>query len=258
MCPEGMVAQNAALYYKISIDALNRGYHDKINKLRRSMDSATIAQSDYLQQLQTLEKLYNNQQKQLEELADRFARENFDDCSEIHTLAFEAFKAGNIEEAIRILESVDSKTEISNAQQHKARGKALEKTGNEMLDEAINAIERVEQLKTLAVSYATIQQIKETEELYRKNLIGDSTDIGSMTGLACCYEAQSNLQEAIKWYKKALEHSSRQPQLYQELLPELHCRIAGLFDQLNEPGLAEEHRVHCPEIIRLRQLNHKK
>ena len=122
MCPEGLIAENTAKYYDISLKAVTDGYNKRINALQEQLAKALIDAKTYGEQAKTLSDQFTNQQNQLEELADKFARENFDDCSAIQKQAFEAFKQGNIEEAIRILETVDSDAEIAKAKEQSQRG----------------------------------------------------------------------------------------------------------------------------------------
>jgi hypothetical protein len=108
MCPEGSIAQNTLKYYNISLAELTKGYEERIKKLQCKKDSAMIDAGVFGEKAKTLSQQFLSQQKQLEELADKFAHENFDDCSGIHKQAFEVFKAGKVDEAIRILETVNS------------------------------------------------------------------------------------------------------------------------------------------------------
>ena len=125
MCPEGLIAQNTLKYYNISLASLTNSYESRIKSLQEKMAKAEIDSKTYGELAKTLSEQFENQQKQLEELACKFASENFDDCSAVHKQAFEAFKLGKITEAIRILESVNSETEIAKAKQQQSKAKKL-------------------------------------------------------------------------------------------------------------------------------------
>ena len=163
LCPAGQLAANRLKYYRISFEALTKGYRDKVGELEKQRDKAGIDARRYAEQLQLLEDQYRNQQKELEQLADRFARENFDDCSEVHKQAFWAFQTGNIEEAIRILETTDSEKEILLAEHQKEKGKILEKEGQSMQQEADSILNLMRQLKL-------------TGKVYELNLLYQSSD----------------------------------------------------------------------------------
>ncbi|MGV8134421.1 MAG: hypothetical protein AB2L20_04335 [Mangrovibacterium sp.] len=178
LCPEGQLAANRLKYYRISFEALTKGYRDKVGQLEKQRDNAEIDTQHYAEQLKLLEGQYRNQQKELEQLADRFAHENFDDCSEVHKQAFLAFQSGNIEEAIRILETMDSEKEILLAKHQKEKGEILEKEGRSMQQEADSILNIIRQLKLTgkiyelkslyqssdSVSQEELERIKKTDE----------------------------------------------------------------------------------------------
>lgn len=163
LCPAGQLDANRLKYYRISFDALTKGYRDKVGQLEKQRDNAEIDARHYAEQLKLLEDQYRNQQKELEQLADRFAHENFDDCSEIHKQAFHVFQTGNIEEAIRLLETMDSEKEILLAKRQKEKGGILEKEGRSMQEEADSILN-------------VIRQLKLTEKVYELELLYQSSD----------------------------------------------------------------------------------
>ncbi len=166
LCPAGQLATNRLKYYRISFEALTKGYRDKVRQLEKQRDNAEIDARRYAEQLELLEDQYRNQQKELEQLADRFAHENFDDCSEIHKQAFQAFQTGNIEEAIRILETMDSEKEILLAQHQKEKGEILEKEGRSMQQEADSILNVIRQLKLTGKIYELRSLYQRSDSLF--------------------------------------------------------------------------------------------
>ena len=239
MCPEGMIAENSAKYYGISLSALTKGYEQTIKDLMKQRDSSLINMTTYSEKAKALGELYKTQQKQLEELAEKFARENFDDCSAVHRRAFDAFQAGNIEEAISILESVNSEEEINKAKQQKQRGIALENTGIELQGEALTALGQIEKMKVQAELYVVKKQFVEAENQYKLILKSDSTNIGSMISLAVFYTSQSQFTDALNWYQKAVVQAKTDPQNNKLILVDLYLHTSEIHLFLKQFDLAE-------------------
>jgi len=239
MCPEGMIAENSAKYYGISLSALTKGYEQTIKDLMKQRDSSLINMTTYSEKAKALGELYKTQQKQLEELAEKFARENFDDCSAVHRRAFDAFQAGNIEEAISILESVNSEEEINKAKQQKQRGIALENTGIELQGEALTALGQIEKMKVQAELYVVKKQFVEAENQYKLILKSDSTNILSIVSLASFYDSQSQFTDALNWYQKAVVQAKTDPQNNKLILVDLYLHTSEIHLFLKQFDLAE-------------------
>ncbi len=205
MCPEGLIAQNTLKYYNISVASLTQGYQEKISALKHQKEKAEIDARTFEEQAGLLAEQFSNQQNQLEELAEMFARENFDDCSAIHSQAFEAFKTGNLREAIRILESVNSKEEISRAKEEKRKWKEIEYNARMVQSQSDSIIQQnIDKLIFQARLYESEFRFAEAEEAYETAVLADTTNSYNMYKLATFLRQQNKLDKCIRWAKAAL------------------------------------------------------
>jgi len=209
MCPEGLIAKNTLKYYEISLAGLTRGYHDRNKRLQEKLSKTEIDALTYSKLADSLARQFDNQQKQLEKLADKFARENFDDCSAIHQQAFQSFKMGNIEEAIRILETVDSETEIAKAKQQQNKAEKIINEGIDMLSQSKNIIQQnISKLMFQKDLYITSFRFQEAEQCFIAALNADTTNFETIFAFAKYFYNNVELEKSITWQTKALELAS--------------------------------------------------
>ncbi|MEI8007342.1 MAG: tetratricopeptide repeat protein [Bacteroidota bacterium] len=205
MCLEGLIAQNTLNYYNISLAGLTQGYANKIKNLQEQRDKAVINSKMFAEQAKALGDQFNMLQKQLEDLSGKFAHENFDDCSAIHKRAFEEFKQGNIEEAIKILETVNSETEIDKAKQQRSKGINLEKEGKEMQLTADTIIQQnIKKMMFQADLYTAEFRFSEANKSYEFAVSADSTNVDNIFAYANFLRSQRQFDKAVKWYNIAL------------------------------------------------------
>jgi tetratricopeptide (TPR) repeat protein len=103
----GVIAAAKREYYDVSDKALRASYNRVKNALREQVTQSQISQMDYIEQMKQLQERYDRQRASLDELAEKFARVNFDDVSDLYREALQLFKGGQIEEAIKKLEDAD-------------------------------------------------------------------------------------------------------------------------------------------------------
>lgn len=205
MCPEGQVTQNTLKYYNISLAGLTKAYEARVTSMKQQMEQAQIDRKTYMEQARDLANQYEKQQGQLEELAEKFARENFDDCNAIHQQAFDVFKLGDIAEAIRILESVDSKKEIEKALQEKSKWKDIEKKAIEIQAETDSIIQQnIKKLMFQGDLYAAEFRFGDAERAYEMAVLADTTDFQKVNYYAYFLRRQNKFSEGLKWAQTAL------------------------------------------------------
>jgi hypothetical protein len=205
MCPEGTIARNILKYYDISLAALTKGYNGQLSMLQEKLDRTEIDRRAYERQAGALADRFTNQQKQLEELAEKFARENFDDCSDVHRRAFEAFSNGSVDEAIRILESVNSEAEIEKAKAQREKGSRMVTEGNAMQAESDNVIrQNILKLLFQAALYETSDRFEEAGRTYESAAMADSAFFQGVWSASKYFFAQNNADKALRWGRAAL------------------------------------------------------
>ena len=101
----GVVDAAKKEYYDISDRSLKAGFEREKAKIRRERDEAKITAQHFEEQWKQLQEQYDNQKKELDVLAEKFARVNFDDVDSLYRQALGLFKDGKIDAAIEILEN---------------------------------------------------------------------------------------------------------------------------------------------------------
>ncbi|MEM6768870.1 MAG: hypothetical protein AAF655_28290, partial [Bacteroidota bacterium] len=107
MAPAGLVAQRKREYYDISEEKLIARFQEEKGSLLTRLQKATISEQQYRDSLGILQERYDTQKENLDRLADKFARVNFDDVEPYYQKALELYKDGQIEEAIQTLEATN-------------------------------------------------------------------------------------------------------------------------------------------------------
>lgn len=122
-CKEGQLYENQVAYYKIARDAVLAAHKKRIDVLQTEGKERelllTKMETEFNQKISSVEQanqLLENQlqkaEKKATELAERFVFINLDDQNESYQLAFKAFLKNDLEEALRILNSIDLKERL--------------------------------------------------------------------------------------------------------------------------------------------------
>jgi tetratricopeptide (TPR) repeat protein len=164
LCPEGYINQKKAEYYKVSVEALTSEYKKKSSELEQKLEETNTNEKQLYSQLEKLRSDFNIAHENADELAEKFARTNFDDVSEIYKEAFKEYRTGNVENAINVLNKTDYNSEF------KKIGNELERINN--LDSELHERENnyKEQRKELT------QNLKLKAELHLLNLEPNVSD----------------------------------------------------------------------------------
>jgi len=203
MCPEGQITLNTAKYYSISLTAVTESYAKQIKELQEQLEKSLIDAKTYGEKAKVLGE-HIIQQNQLEALADKFARENFDDCSTVLQQAFDVFKKGNVLEAIRILETVNSGTEIEKAKKQKDKALKLMEEGKDMQVQADNIIsQNIDKLIFQADLYTTNLQFEKAEKSYEDIVKIDTVNFKNILSFAKYLKQQKQYLKSLVYFEKA-------------------------------------------------------
>ncbi len=129
MCEKKQLDKLRADYYDISIANITKRYREETERLRKA---------DILSQ-EAIAKLEREKQSviaQARKLADKFARVNFDDISDMRRKALEYFKAGDIKKAIDTLDFETLVGNIDKADEEFSRREQQEKEARELKKKA--------------------------------------------------------------------------------------------------------------------------
>ncbi|MGV8134424.1 MAG: tetratricopeptide repeat protein [Mangrovibacterium sp.] len=200
-------------------------------------DQAKIDAKQYAEQAKLLEEQFNNQRKQLEELAEKFARENFDDFTGVQKQAADAFISGNIEEALRILGTVNSEEEIAKAMHQKEKGEKLVAEGTQMREEADSIIQQnIRKLMFQADLYKTTFRFDDAEKAYETAVNADTTNFENVCEYASFLGIRRKYEKALKWYQEnafPLVVTEGDKARVLKSIGDLHIKL-GQFDKAKE------------------------
>ena len=204
----GVLDSIKAVYYGVSNRSLKAGFEREKTKLRQDRDAARLSADKYAEQLEQLNKTFEEQRKNLDELAEKFARVNFDDVDAVYREALELYKAGEVKAAIAKLEAIDpaKRTEKIIAEQ-----KRLEQREAELkVDRAALEKEKRQQityLRTLADMYSTTFDPAKAESQYDQLLRLDSTDLEILKDAADFYRNNHRYDKALRTYPLIIAHT---------------------------------------------------
>jgi hypothetical protein len=194
-------------YYAISDKALKAGFDKEKARLKAELQNAKVSEQQYQDQFEALQKQYDNQKKELDNLSEKFAKVNFDDVSPLYQQALQFFKDGKVDDAIKVLENanLNKQTEkiIRERKSIEDDKKALAQREKIL---AKTQKEQIESIQLLADLYASKFEIAKAEIQYDQLLILDSTNLDLLRGCADFYRDNHLYEKALQLYPKILAH----------------------------------------------------
>lgn len=195
LCKAGTLTSNRLKYYNISKKIITQKYENKIANLQQ-------AQKNWSEEKEQLQKEKKELLKLARELADKFARTNFDDLSSTYKEAFDLYLQGDIDAAIQLLENVNLLEQIKKRQEEKVK---IEQLQDELKEQAIaNEKGLKEDLKTMlfqANLYALKFDYDKAGFYYDKIAQIDSNNIDNLMLIASFWNARQQHDKAFYYYK---------------------------------------------------------
>ncbi len=201
----GTVAQLQAKYYDISIKALTAGHDRKIRQLKKRLGQAQINEEKFVAEKRKLNEELENAKKTANELAEQFARTNFDDVGDLYKRAFEQFKQGQIQKAINILNEKDLIAEAQKLQRDKARNDSLKQVLAHREQE--NLLRRDTLMRTIKLKaelYALQFEYDSAGILYRQLWQLDTTHVENTYNYANFLSERKQYDKALMFYRKLM------------------------------------------------------
>jgi len=177
----GVIQAAKKEYYQISDHALLAGFQKEKKALQQQLQQSSINQGQYLQQFQQLQEQYELQKEALDALAEKFARVNFDDASELYAEALRLFKAGDIEACQKKLEDANL---LSRTDQRLHERKRID-TAQKILDE---------------------QETDKAEKIYDQLLRIDSNNLEILQEAAEFFQTYHFYDKALQVYPTIIAH----------------------------------------------------
>ena len=194
-------------YYAISDKALKAGFEKEKAALRAQLEQARISQQQFSEQLEALQKQFDTQQKELDQLAEKFARVNFDDVSALYREALQLFKDGKINEAIAKLESANLLGRTDQRLKERERIQAAEKEiASQKAQNEAGIKEDIKALQLQAQLYVLNAQPRKAEGLYDQLLRLDSTSLELLQECADFYRENHFYEKALRVLPLIINH----------------------------------------------------
>jgi tetratricopeptide (TPR) repeat protein len=257
---KGRLAEAQTELYQISKEALYKRKDAMIARLRQDKtesDKALRELSDYFGHEVTdryeaekeLIARIGELERRLPEFAQTLARQNLDFASAYYIKAYEQFKAGEIENAIRILDSAKLDDSYDKAMAGLKQGQDLVASGRELMEQSALQIQQVAdsyELKAqshyLLFEYAeSIAIYEKLVEIYLEHGLSNRKLLVIYDDLALAYQDNEDYKRSIYWHDKLIE-------LAEQLLDTNDLELGRYYNNnaliLNLDGKPEESLVY--------------
>jgi tetratricopeptide (TPR) repeat protein len=205
MCKEGERDENALIYYKIAAKNINENYEKRLQEIKAQSASDT---NKIIAELKAHRDVALSWAKKL---AEKFARVNLDDAHELYKTAFDYFKQGNIEKALKVLDDAKIENDIRIAREAKQK-----------LEEYIKKCAKNFVLK--AQFYITKFKFDEAETYFQKAIQADPDNFESNAIYAYFLYYQNKFSKSLPEYEKALSLAETDNQK-----AAIHNRLGNLY-----------------------------
>jgi hypothetical protein len=246
LAPEGYVAQKQAEYYGISIDAFTASFEQKIKGLEQQLQDAEVSEENYMKEYRFLQDQYNEAVKRAGELAEKYARTNFDDVSDIYRKAFDHFQKGEIDSALIVLENANLV--------ERARKRIDERQNIEQLEEEL-AQRRLENEKGIREDMQAIKLAAEMYELqYEYDLAEahyhslwelDTLHVENTMAYAIFLKERKSYDKALLFFDKLILMPGAEP--WQNI--EAHLAIGVLYTEIGKFNEAFKSNYEARSLI---------
>ena len=199
-------------YYNVSDAALLAGFEKEKMALKSKLKESRLNEKEYIDQLNRLQKAYENQKERLDPLAEKFARVNFDDVAPIYEEALQLFKEGKIDAAIEVLEGANPAQRTEQIIQEEKRIA----TAQAELDSQRVALQRekrkqIDAVRLLADMYSLKFDPAKAAAQYDQLIRLDSTDLEILSDAADFYRENHQYDKAFPLYPLIIAHPDAPP-----------------------------------------------
>ncbi len=230
-------------YYAISDKALTASFEQQKKALREELTKAKLDQEAFVAQFKEIQTQYETQKKNLDVLAAKFARLNFDDVSQLYREALTLFETGNIEGALQNLKESDLIARANKIiREEKRLGEAQTVLTKQKQENQQRRIETIQALQFQAELFLLRAELTEVEAVYDQLLRLDSGNVDMVAKVADFYFGQHQYRKAIHAYSLIIAH----PQAQKWRKTTAYGSLVNLYISTN----------NLPEAVRIAGLNH--
>ncbi|MFN0175358.1 MAG: tetratricopeptide repeat protein [Saprospiraceae bacterium] len=232
-------------YYDISDKSLLAGFEREKAKIRKELQEARLTAQQFEEQKKLLQEQYDNQKKELDVLAEKFARINFDDVDSLYRQALELFKDGKIDSAIEMLENADPFKLIEQIIGQEAQdADDQKKLDARKLATAKTKQKIIAQVRLLADMYGVKFNPAKAEALFDGLVRLDSTDLEILQDAADFYRENHRYEKALRVLPLVIAH----PQAEDWQKANAHGHIGDMYFSVGRLELALQAYLTCQEV----------
>ena len=191
-------------------------YDKKLAELERQNNAKQLKIDEYYNQLDSLEKEYQNALRHMDEYADLFARIDESEVDTVAQRAIEMFNRGEIEESIHLLEQQNYMEKIKQANRTIKQADAMILTAEQAKSLAEQDKEKyIEGVKTQIAGYKLQNEWDKAKELL-KGLADHLNTLSAIYDYASFCANQNDYKEAEAYYLKleaAVHHSEEMEEI---------------------------------------------
>jgi hypothetical protein len=213
LAQKGVIDAAKMEYYDVSDKALVAKFNESKVILQRRLKNAELGKKEYEQQLANLQEQFDIQKESLDELADKFARVNFDDVDALYKNALQLFKSGDIDSCKQLLRTANL---IGRADLRLANRKRISEAKMEMsTQEAENEIGIQNDIPLIQLDIQTCLlsfDFIRAEVLHDKLFLVDSSNLEILQSAADFYQNHHRYIKALHLFSKIINHSNVRPQ----------------------------------------------
>ena len=195
----GVVEAARIAYYEISDRALKAGFEREKGRLRKELEAIQLTAQQFSAEKEKLQQAYERQRKEIDVLAEKFARVNFDDVEPAYKEALALFKDGKIDDAIARLESADPARRTA---QIIKEGQAIANEEKELAQRKLalgkEKQNQIKLLRLLADMYSVKFDPDKAERNFDDLMRLDSTDLDVLSEAAKFYSANHRYNKALR------------------------------------------------------------
>ncbi|MCB0644971.1 MAG: tetratricopeptide repeat protein, partial [Phaeodactylibacter sp.] len=254
LADKGRLAQAQTELYNISKEALFAEKDAIIARLLGDKQESRAALAELERDLgvkiaspaaaiELLENKIENLEKRLPEFAQQLAEKNLDFASALYIQAYEHFKAGAIQQAIKVLDDAQLEQSYQDALSTVAEGKNLEKVGQELQEKGLLQIDQtVDSYELKAEAFNLLFQYRNALEVYQKIIqILEEVKGEEELELAAAYGEIGKIYQDLGEYANALLYKQKNTEIKEALLTEddpslasSYNNLAGIYQDLGE------------------------
>jgi len=176
--------------------------------LKESADASLERLAAYEAEIATLSQEFDNIEKQARDLAEKYARINLDDASDLYREAFRHFQAGDLEQALQVLQNAKLREQAQNILSERERIANLRREAEERDSiQSLRTGETMQALRLKADMHKARYEWDSAYVAYDLLIQLDSTNLDNLWEVAVFMQMQRYDSLAYHYYQQCLRYA---------------------------------------------------